>query len=399
MDEVLQALCLSLEPVVSAEVTATLACLPGFTVRAREADYQGGLRDLREPDLAIVVLGNEPVLGLAVIEEVHRSSPSTRVLALSRDENPGLIIKSMRAGADEFLPLPVTSSTLLKVCIKVSETKRCNSPTHAGTRGEVWVAYSPKGGVGVTTMVTNLAFALRAARRDTALVDLDVYTGDLAVFLNVTPTYTLRDIVTNFRRLDSVFLQGTMSRHPAGLELLAAPAVMPGEPPLQLTGEHTNAILDLLRSLHEVTLVDTPGIPSEATSAAIACASRILLVTELTIPSIRSCLRTLDWWTEAGIDVAARVEVVVNNYANKPAEVPPADAAKTLKLPVRAILPRDDVTALTAVNNGLSVQEVRSGSPLHRAIVDLIAPQTPAADSAPKRKGFRRLFSAAERGA
>jgi pilus assembly protein CpaE len=399
MDETLQALCLSPDAAASAEVTALLARLPGFAVRSREADYQTGLRDLRDPDLAIVVLGAEPMLGLTVIEEVHRSSPSTRVLALSRDENPELIIKAMRAGADEFLPLPATLNALLKVCLKVSETRRDGARAHATAQGEVWTVYGPKGGVGVTTLVANLAFALRQVQRDAALVDLDTFSGDLAVFLNVNPTYTLRDIAADVRRLDSVFLQGTMTRHASGLELLAAPAAGPGETPLDLPGDHVRAILDLLRTLHEVTLVDTPGVPSPATLAALTCASRILLVTELTIPSLRSCLRTLEWFADEGIDAASRVEVIVNKYAKQPAEVPPAEAAKTLKLPIRAILPRDDATALAAVNSGVPLQEVRGGSPLHRAIAELVAPPAQTAETSTKRKGFMRLFSAAEKSA
>src|SRR5262245_21175648 len=299
MDEALHALCLSVDPAASAGVTEALAHLPGFSVRTREADYQSGLRDLRDPDLVIVILGPDATHGLNVIEDVLRVLPSTRVLALSQDENPELMIRAMRVGADEFLPLPVTRTALLKVCIKVSETKRCSGPAQA-RRGEVWVAYGPKGGVGVTTLVTNLAFALRATQRDTALVDLDVYNGDLALFLNLTPTYSLRDITQNFRRLDSVFLQGTMSRHASGIELLAAAPVAAGETPLELTGEHVQGILDLLRSLHEVTVVDTAGIPTEATRAAFGVANRIFLVAELTIPSLRGCIRTLDVLREDG---------------------------------------------------------------------------------------------------
>ncbi len=396
MDEALHALCLSVDPAASAEVASELTHLPGFAVRTREADYQGGLRDLRDPDLVIVILGPDATNALNVIEDVLRAAPSTRVLALSRDENPELIIRTMRAGADEFLPLPVTRTALLKICIKVSESRRCSGPAQA-RKGEVWVAYGPKGGVGVTTIVTNLAFALRAAQRDTALVDLDVHNGDLALFLNLTPTYTLRDIATNFRRLDSVFLQGTMSRHSSGIELLAAPPVGAGEPPLQLTSEQVTGVLELVRSLHEVTVVDTGGVPSEATRAALALAHRIFLVTELTIPSLRGCIRTLDWLREDDSEVDAKVEIIVNKYANKGAEVPLADATRTLKLPTRAVLPRDDATALAAINNGLSLEEVRAGTPLGRAIAALVTPGTPPADS--KRKGLMRLFSAAERSA
>lgn len=397
MNEALHVLCLSVEP-VGADVAAVLRALPGFALTVRTADYQSGLRELRDPDLVIVALGTQPALGLTVIEEIHRSAPAARVLALAHEEQPELIVKAMRAGADELLPLPVTETALLKVCIKVAETRR-QSAGQAASRGEIWVAYGAKGGVGVTTLVANLGFALRAAGRDTALVDLDCVSGDLAVFLNLTPMYTLADIAANFRRLDSVFLQGTMSRHPSGLELLAAPPITPGEPPLTLSAEQTRAILDLLRTLHAVTVVDTPVVATPATLATMAAASRVLLVTELTIPALRSALRTVDWLREEGVDLEGHVELVVNRYTGKPPEIPAAEAAKTLKLPIRACLPRDDATALAAVNGGRPIHEVRGGSPLDRAIGDLLSAQPTPADAGARRKGLLRLFSAAERGA
>src|SRR5439155_704928 len=79
-----------------------LARSPGFPVTARELDYQLGsleLNDIREPHLAIVLLGEDPSPGLAVIEEVHKSAPATQVLAVSTDERSETIVRALRAGA------------------------------------------------------------------------------------------------------------------------------------------------------------------------------------------------------------------------------------------------------------------------------------------------------------
>ena len=239
MDEPLNVLCLSTDPAQSKQVIGMLSRLPGFSLTTREMTYRAGgiqIHDSWEPHLAVIILGADPGPGLAVIEDVHRAAPAAQVLALAPEENPETIIKALRAGADEFLPLPLDGNGLLKVCIKVSAIRSSNK--HNGRpRGEVWVAHGVKGGVGVTTLVANLGVALSGAGRGTAVVDLDVHSGDLALFLNVTPGYSLRDIATNYKRLDSVFLQGTMVRHRSGLELLAAPTPVPGEPPLALTGE------------------------------------------------------------------------------------------------------------------------------------------------------------------
>ena len=399
MDEPLNVLCLSTDPAVSRQVIGMLSRLPGFSMTTREMTYGAGgieLRDAWEPHLAVVILGADPKPGLAVIEEVHRTAPAAQVLALAPEENPETIIKALRAGADEFLPLPLDGNGLLKICIKVSAI-RSSSKHNGRPRGQVWVAYGVKGGVGVTTLVANLGVALSAAGRGTAVVDLDVSSGDMALFLNVTPGYSLRDIASNFKRLDSVFLQGTMVRHRSGLELLAAPPPVPGEPPLTLAAEQTLAILDLLDRTHEVTLVDAGSLPLDSTRAALTCADRIFLVTELSLPALRACMRTLDWLRQEGIDPATTVELVVNKYANRGWEVAPDEASKTLKLPIRALVPRDDAVVCEAVNGGRPLDEVKPGTPVQRAIAALAARSGSSREPSAVVKGFRRLFAAAER--
>jgi len=395
MDEALNVLCLSTDAVLSTEVVATLGALPGFAVSARELDYGNGvdLHAVPEPQLTVVILGMDPLPGLAVIEEVHRVLPAAQVLALASEEQPETLIKAMRAGADEFLPFPLDPTALLKVCVKVSALR---SVTNGAAKGEVWVAHGPKAGVGVTTFVANLGFALRAAGREAALVDLDVYSGDLALFLNVTPGYSLRDIASNFRRLDSVFLQGTMIRHRSGLGLLAAPPPNPGEAPVLLTTEQTLRILELLDGTYQVTLVDTTSVPLESTRAALSCADRIFLITELTLPALRASARALEALRQEGVDPRTTVELVVNKYANRSWEVSPAEASKTLRLPIRAMIPRDDAVVYTAVNSGLPLEQVRGGTALQRAIAGLVAAPA-AADPRPMLQGFRRLFSGVER--
>jgi pilus assembly protein CpaE len=397
MNEALNVLCLSADPAASRAVLGALACLPGFAVTAREVDPRAGLAELRdaaELHLAIVVLGAEPRPGLATIEEVHRVLPASQVLALAPDEHPDTIIRAMRAGADEFLPYPLDQAALLKVCIKVSALRGFST---GGSRGEVWVAHGATGGVGTTTLVANLGLALRAAERETALVDLDLHSGDLALFLNVTPGYSLRDVINDFKRLDSVFLQGAMIRHRSGLELLAAPSPEAGEGSPVVSSEQTLRVLELLDATHEITLVDTGSTPLDATRAAIGCADRILLVTELTLPALRACLRALDWFRQEGVDPGATVDLVVNKYANRSWEVAPGEASKTLGLPIRALVPRDDAAVCTAINSGLPLGEVRGGGAVQRAIAALASGGAAAGEASPFVKGFRRFFTGAER--
>lgn len=388
--EPLRILCLSPDPTIAAGVAAMLASVPDFVLATRTVGYDEGLQDLREPNLAFVVLEEDPTAGIAVIEGVRRASQATHVVAVSLDDDAETIVRAMRAGADQHLSLPLSQQELFKTCIKVVELRR-SRPAKDDGHGELWVAYGPKGGVGVTTLVVNLAVALRTAQRDVAIVDLDVYSGDAAFFLDVKPAYTLRQVAGS-EHLDPVFLRGAMSRHRSGLPILAAPAAGGDGPPLELSASQTLAILELVTGMHELTLVDTPGIPSESTRAALGAADRVLLVTDLTVPALHGCMRTLDWLRGEGVDLESTVDVIVNKHDSRLAKVTPKEASRTLGLPLRAVLPRDDGAALGAANAGKPLAEVKPGGVLERAIAGLVTPAVPAAEASQRRPSFLRLF-------
>ena len=389
--EPLRVLCLSPDPAIGAGVAAMFASVPDVPLATRTAGYDEGLQDLRDPDLAVVVLEDDPTAGIAVIEAVRRSSRTTYVVAVSLDDDAETIVPAMRAGADEHLSLPLSQQELFKTCIKVIELRRGRASGDV-RHGELWVAYGPKGGVGVTTLVVNLAVALRAAQRDVAIVDLDVYSGDAAFFLNVKPAYTLRQVAST-DHLDPVFLRGAMGRHESGLPILAAPAAGRGEPPLELSAKQTLAILELVTGMHELTLVDTPGIPSEPTRAALGAADRILLVTDLTVPALHGCMRTLDWLRGEGVDPESTVDVIVNRHDSRSGQVSPKEASRTLGLPLRALLPRDDVAALGAANAGKPLADMKPGGILDRAIAELAMPAPAVAEASRRRPSLLRLFS------
>jgi pilus assembly protein CpaE len=387
--EPLRALCVSPDGSTAAGVAAMLASLPDFVFATRTAGYAEPLAQAQEVDLAIVVLDEDPAAGLGVIESLRRGSRGTHLVAVSPEDDPDTIVRAVRAGADEHLALPLSQHDLFKICIKVAEVRR-GTTARDGRGGALWAVYSPKGGVGVTTLVVNLAIALRAAQRDVALVDLDVYAGDTAFFLNVEATYTLRDVVTNYDRLDAVSIRGAMMRHPSGLSILAAPSVGRGEPLLEPTAEQTIGILELVTGMHELTLVNTARIPSEATRAVLTTADRVLLVTDLTVPALRGCVRTIDWLVGEGVDTARAVEVIVNRYNPRSTEVSIADVSRMIQAPVRALLPCDDAAAMSAANAGRPLAE---GTPLHRAIAELVSPGGPPAEASRIRRGLARLFS------
>jgi len=172
---------------------------------------------------------------------------------------------------------------------------------------------------------------------------------------------------------------------------LASPGTGRGEPPLEPTTEQAIDVLELVTGMHEVTVVNTPRILSAATRAALLAADRILLVTDLTVPALRSCARTIDWLVGEGIDTAETVDVIVNRYnARASAEVSTADVARMMRAPVRASLPCDEAAALAAANAG---RPLAYDTPLQRAIAEIVSPGSAPADIGRLKRGLARLFS------
>ena len=369
MRDQLPSLLLGGDPAVLAKLRSQLTGLDAATVVCREGSLEDGPRLVREglPAIVMVVMDGDAKGAIAVMEDIASVAPAAHIFAVSHDGSTETIVKAMRAGASEFLNLPLEPSQVLKALIKVVTLRRLAVPTAAG---QLWTVYSPKGGAGVSTLAANLAVEVQSrGGKSVCLVDLDFQAGDLALLLNLTPAYTMMDIALNFRRLDSVFLQGTLTPHPSGLFLLAA-ASQQGPEMAPIPADQVRAVLELLKSSYDVVIVDTGRPVTDETVAAFTSATRVLLLLELTLPFLRGYRRTMETLDGLGVP-RERVNVIVSKHGGARAAVPLDEAQKTLELTVAHVLPRDDETALAAVNKGVPLAEVKASSPLRRAVADV----------------------------
>lgn len=369
MRDELPTLLLGTDAVVRADVCAEITAIGASPVVCTEGSLADGVRLAEETNAEVVavLLDAEPGPALALIKELAEFVPSAHVFALSWDDSPETVVRAMRAGATEFLGLPLDATQTLKALLKVTALRRLAHPTR--TPAEVWTVYAPKGGAGVTTLAVNLALEARAAgRRSVCLLDLDFQSSDVALFLNLNPLHTMLDVTSSFRRLDAVFLQGTLARHASGVYVLAGPP--PGAGTISIPVEHVRAVLDLLRTMYDVVIVDTPRTLAGETLAAFSAASRVLLLLDLTLPFLRGYRRTMEVLDGLGVP-PERVDVIVAKHGGVRAGGPLEAATKTLGLSVAHVLPRDEEAALRALDKGAALGEVRPGSPLHRAIARL----------------------------
>ena len=173
-------------------------------------------------DVTMVVFNGNDELSLSYLNTRAGQEPRPALFALLHDRSPELMKRVLRAGADELLFLPLDPGDATRALLKISETRR-REEVHVGG-GTIVSLVSLIGGTGVTSLAANLALALRYAfDKRVAVVDLDLQTGGLSVFLNLEPERTIMTLTEGTRKLDSIQLESALSKHASGIYLLAAP--------------------------------------------------------------------------------------------------------------------------------------------------------------------------------
>lgn len=260
------------------------------------------------PDVVLVGIDSDTDRALDLIHRLSRQSPRCGVCAVSRSNDGQLVLRAIRAGAKEFLTLPVShrelSTALRSACVREevqgSRPHACLTIAVAGAAG----------GVGSTSLAVNLSSILAASPdRSVVLVDLDVTLGDADVYLDMNHEYTLADLTQNAARLDSELLRRSLARHQSGLYLLPRPAEL-NDAGL-VTEESLRRVFRLLKTSYSHVVVDLSKAYSLLDLAALECSDVVLLVTQLDLPCLRNAVRLLKSFRPVP-GMLEKVKLVVN---------------------------------------------------------------------------------------
>lgn len=296
------------------------------------------------PSAAIITLDAQRETALALISRIATECPETVIVCASRDSSPDVILRSMRAGAREFLRLPIVAEELQTVLDRTAEL--CAGQVKSSNKGgRVIAVFSSKGGCGVSFIATNIAAAIESK---TVLVDLNLQAGDLDMFLGVDPKFTISDVVENRERLDSQLLSSYLTPHSSHLSLLAAP----NEADLaeRIEPAHIIEAIQFLREHHDYVVIDPPHTFDEVTLAALDQADDILLILTLDIPSIRNAQRSLALFERLGYP-RNKVRIVVNRWS-KHIEMELKKAEQYLGERIVGFISSDYRAAVKSINMG-----------------------------------------------
>ncbi len=357
------------------QLESLIGATEGFRISAPD--------EISPVDLLIMELGEDLDADFQTVETLTGSGQE--VFLTSRDADPDLLRKAMRAGARELFPQPIRQEEVRQALRQLRDKKLRNTDTTPARQGKILHVIGSKGGVGTTTIAVNLATILAEKKKDVSvcLIDMNMTFGEIPLFLDLKPAYTWAEILKNMDRLDSTYLMNVLTRHPSGVHLLASPNSMNGH--MAKAAEKMGGMLGLMRKHFDYILIDMGQAINETTLKVFQLADNALLVSILTFPCLANTNRLLQSLNSLGYKGSERAKIVVNRYLKK-SEISLADAEKSLSAKIYWTIPNDYRSTISAINQGRPLIESAPKAATTRNLVELAERLYPTEGKAGKKR-------------
>jgi pilus assembly protein CpaE len=243
------------------------------------------------PEEHAVVIG--PTIDLdaaaSLADNLRVTRPAVSVILMRRRVDTSVLAEALRSGMREVVEERDLSG--LGEAIKRAHQvyRAVTGPAHNASdtpTGKLVTVFSPKGGVGKTTIAANMAVALTNRDLHVCLVDLDLGFGDIAITLQLFPARTIADAVALEEGLDFTVLEPLLTPHRRGFTTLVAPVQPDAKdsiPPSLIS-----KILSILKQNFDWVVVDTSPAFDEHVLQAFDETDELLLVTTLDVPTLKN---------------------------------------------------------------------------------------------------------------
>lgn len=344
---------------------------------ARDAVTARRLATERRPDVVLLEVGEHAEEAFAVAEWLHIEQADAAVVMTSSAIRPEVMRRAMRAGAQDLIARPLDPCQLQQA-LEHAMQQKAQRLRAQGSRGQVNAVLGVTGGIGTTTIATNLAVAMAAAGDPgpVVLVDFDFGMGSVPCFLDLGPERTYLDLRRASEGLDADGLRQFMPRHRTGLYMLAGPQKL--EELETVLPEDIGKVLNVCRSAFRQVVVDAGHGLDERRIEVLDRADRILLVTQLNVAALRNARRVIELLGRLGYQ-DGRIKLVANRVS-KGEGVTPDDVERSLGQRLDFQVVNDYPSAIDAIDTGVPIVEGKRKS---RAANDLVVMARALAEAAP----------------
>ncbi len=373
---------------------AMLSASPEFWVADVFNTYENAVRRVLEvnADLVIVAIDADPVAGVRLVQALTHECPRAVTVPASMTRDSSIILQVVRAGAREFLTLPIAHDAFVATVGRLFEGREEAKPE--AERGPHIIATAgAAGGVGCTSVAVNLAATLaKTSGHETLLADFDLLLGTVDACLDIVTTRTLLDVTQNIARLDLTLLKRSATQHSSGLYVLPHPAAF--EDAAKIDPETLRRVLSLFKSAYATIVIDTSKGLQATDFLAYESADVILVVTQLDLTCLRNTARLLDLFRQFD-NLIDRVKLVVNRVGQTENEISLKKAEETLKMPIAWQLPNAQKMFQNARMKGVTIEAEAPGSRSHQVFLDMAQKLRPfpVVETTKQRRGlFAALF-------
>lgn len=332
-----------------------------FSFLAGTSDIAKAYEAVRELDgktLVIVDVSDYQEQKLNFVSKITSEFKNCRVLVLSDKPDVDLVIRAMRIGASDFISMPLIKTEFMDVLDKVYCDLTNSAPKKSKCR--VLTVYSNKGGVGKTSIATNLALELaKITKENVALIDLNFQMGDVTTFLDLKPSFNISYMLQNLDKINEDFLLSTLEKYKdTSLYVLADPPYFKQVD--DISSKDIQKLFDILRDTFSYVVVDTSGSFEARAMNALENSDLIFLVTIVNLPALRNCQRCLELFEKLGFD-NDKVQVLINRYMEND-EIKAEDVEEVLGRKLYWKIPNNYFTMMSAINKGVPVSDVNPDS-------------------------------------
>ncbi|MEO5652851.1 MAG: P-loop NTPase [Marmoricola sp.] len=346
---------------------------------------------LQRRDDYVVVVGPtfDATAAAALADQVRSQHPATTVVLIRHMISPDVYARAMQHGIGAVVAADDPAALTAAVQRARQNWEAIHGPSSKGNerQGRVLTVFSPKGGVGKTTMAVNLGLALVKRHASVCLLDLDLAFGDIAITLQLIPDHTIAEAADAEEHLDYALLHTLLTRHESSLMILAAPTHPEGRE--HIPASLVRRVITTLRSHFDFVIIDTPPGFDDQVLGALDETDEVIVVATLDVPTIKNtkvALETLDL-----LGLLRNNRHLVLNRADEEVGLSRGNVEDILAMKVTVSLP-SDIAVASATNHGQPIVVSKPDHPVSRAITNLATTlsgdQRPAEGPASTKRGL-----------
>jgi len=320
------------------------------------------------PDV-VLIDANMPVMdGLKATAQITSERPDAVVIVMSAEGGQAQLRRAIVAGARDFLAKPFGDDELVAAIRRVCRRARPQGDVRQDQTGprsaaKMVAVYGPRDGIGKTMLAVNLAVAAVDHGRRTALVDLGLPFGEVAMLMGLSPSVTVADLAGRAELPGSEEIEAAMVGHTSGVRVLCGAAGVEGG---GLSSELVRSVLSYLRTGYECVVVDACPALDEATLAVLEAADQVLLVVMPEQPLAARAKAVVQALQEKRYPLEKLALVV--NRAHTRAGISVDELTDAVGVRVCALIPSDGMSVVGAMNRGVPLVSANPGSRAAQAI-------------------------------